>query len=68
MKLRDLTDILQSPRGHIQWCIVYDWGNNKDIDNNCSIEYAVKNYGDRDVRRIYSCFENERDNLLIEVN
>ena len=67
MKLKDLKDILWSHRGQMQWCILYDWEKKEDIINNCSVEYAIEHYGEREVKRICSCFEDERDNLVIEV-
>lgn len=63
MKLKDLKSVLYSTRGYIQFAIVYDRVNNTDLENGCSIEYAVKKYGDRTVYHI-EAFENQ---LIITV-
>ena len=52
MKLCELKDILCSGRGSIQIAIVYDTETNKDIEVGCSIDYAVLEYGNREVKRI----------------
>ena len=67
MKLEDLKDILWSQTGQIQWCIIYDWEHNTDIVPRCSVEHAVAHYGDVTVRRIYSCYEDGQDYLVIEL-
>lgn len=51
-KLCELKDILCSGRGSIQMAIVYDTETNKDIEVDCSIDYAVLEYGNREVKRI----------------
>ena len=68
MKLKDLKDILKSRRSCIQWCIVYDYNMQKDVCVSCSVEYAIEHHGEREVRHICSCFENGRDQIVIEVN
>ena len=60
MKLKELKSILFSNRGDIQWAIVYDYTNNVDLTEECAIEYAIANYGDRIVHRI-----SASDNLII---
>lgn len=67
MKLKDLKDILWSQTGQIQWCVVYDWANDKDISPQCSVEYAVVHYGELSVRKIMSCCQCGQDYLVIEV-
>lgn len=52
MKLTDLEAILRSERGNIQFAIVYDSSKDEDLETGCSLEYAVKNYGDKEVKRI----------------
>ena len=52
MKLKDLKDILTSERCSIQDTIVYDYNNNADLETGCSVEYAVANYGEYEVKRI----------------
>lgn len=58
MKLKDLKPVLYSSRGSIQFAIVYDREKNADLENGCSIEYAVEKYGDRTVHHI-EAFENQ---------
>lgn len=63
MKLKDLKSVLYSSRGSVQFAILYDSKTNADIENGCSIDFAVENHGDKDVIRI-EAFENK---LLITV-
>lgn len=63
MKLKELKSILRSNRGTVQSAIVYDSKTNTDIENGCSIDYAVEQHGDKEVIRI-EAFENQ---LLITV-
>lgn len=58
MKLNTLKPILFSSRGNIQFAIVYDSNKHADVENGCSIEYAVKNYGECEVKHI-EAFENQ---------
>lgn len=68
MKLKELKSILHSNTGQIQMAIVYDIENNKDLASG-SIEYAMKEYGEMEVKRISSCveFKNGQDYLVITV-
>ena len=52
MKLKALKSILYSTRGCVQFAIVYDSEKNTDIENGCSIEYAVKKHGEKEVMHI----------------
>jgi hypothetical protein len=63
MTLKSLEPVLYSTRGNIQFAIVYDREANADIENGCSIEYAIKMHGDKEVKHI-EAFENQ---LLITV-
>lgn len=63
MKLKELQSILYSRRGEIQFAIVYEYETNTDIENGCSVEYAVEHHGDREVKQI-GAFENQ---ILITV-
>ena len=67
MKLEALKDILKSPRGSIQSCIVYERETDLDLAYGCSVEYAVKTYGDRIVKNITSLLENGEVFTLITV-
>ena len=58
MKLKDLEKVLYSTRGNVQFAIVYDQQKNTDLVAGCSIDYAVKEYGDRELKRI-EAFENQ---------
>ena len=64
MLLKSLEKILRSRRGAIQSAIIYDRAEGADIENGCSIEYAVKVYGDCNVELI-EAFGNS---LLITVS
>lgn len=63
MKLKELKSVFRSNRGSVQFAIVYDSKTNADIENGCSIDYAVEKHGDKEVIRI-EAFENQ---LLITV-
>lgn len=52
MKLKDLKSILFSTHGCIQSAIVYDRAKNTDIISGCSVDYAVENFGECEVKRI----------------
>lgn len=52
MKLKSLSTVLYSSRGSIQSAIVYDLSANKDLEHGCSVDYAVKHYGDSEVKQI----------------
>ena len=58
MKIKQLKNVLYSTTGNIQFAIVYDSKTHKDLENGCSIDYAVKHYGDRELIRI-KAFENQ---------
>lgn len=64
MKLKDLKSILQSRIGDMQWAIVWDATICEDLEVGCSIDYAIANYGDREVYRIKADHEA---NLIIEL-
>lgn len=63
MKLNELKTVLYSPRGSIQFAIVYDSATNTDIENGCSVEYAIQQHGEKEVKHI-EAFENQ---LIITV-
>lgn len=52
MKLKELKGVLRSTRGNVQVAIVYDSKKHADIESGCSIDYAVKTYGERELKRI----------------
>ena len=60
MKLKDLKSVLWSSRGGICETIVYDYDSNQDLEFGCSVEYAVKKYAEKEVRRIEA-----QDNFLV---
>lgn len=64
MKLKDLKPILQSHTGDIQFAIVWDSITCKDLEVGCSVDYAIANYGDREVYKIKADHEA---NLIIEL-
>ena len=58
MRLSELSGILRSETGSIQWAIVYDDEKHCDVESGCSVEYAIKNYGEREVKRLQA-FEDQ---------
>lgn len=52
MTLTSLKSILYSTRGTIQSCVVYDMDNNIDLLDGCSIEHAIQQYGEAEVKHI----------------
>ena len=64
IKLKKLKSILYSVHGGgMQFAIVYDYNKRTDLANGCSVEYAIKQFGDYTVKRISA----ENDNLIITV-
>ena len=63
MKLHELSSIIYSKTGDIQFVIIYDYETNTDLETNCSFEYAREHYGDREVKRISAY----KDDLVITV-
>lgn len=58
MKFKDLKSIIYSKTGDIQFVIIYDQATNTDIASECSIEYAICNYGNKEVKRITADYNN----------
>ena len=69
MKLKDLELCLYSPTGEIQRAIVYDYNKNEDLEQGCSVEYAISRYGEYEVKRISSHYESisDQDYLVITI-
>lgn len=67
MKLKELKEVLYSRTGEIQQAIIYNLNENKDVEYGCSIEFAMVNYGEYEVKRINSCYENDMSCLLITI-
>jgi hypothetical protein len=69
MKLKELESILCDPHRHLQLVVIYDSSSGKDLRYGCSIEYAIKDYGEHIVKRISSWFaeEEHRDYLVIDI-
>lgn len=59
-KLKDYADVLYSTRNFVIFAVVYDTATRKDILSGCTIECAIEEYGEREVKRIYP-----EDNTLI---
>lgn len=57
MKLNELSTILYSNRGEIQFAILYDSTTNTDVESG-AIDYIVKKYGEKEVKQI-GAFENQ---------
>lgn len=64
MRLGELKSVLYSSRGDIQSVIIYSRTERKDIINGCSAEYAVKNYGEKELLQIQAA--NNDIVLIIE--
>ena len=69
MKLKDLSSILWSPVGGFQDVIIYNITDDMEMERSCSVEYAVKYYGDWRVNRFssYYDYEKKRDYIVIRV-
>ena len=62
MKLKDLKSVLRSPRGGVQFAILYDSNTCTDIAE-ASVDYIVENFPEKEVIRI-EAFEHQ---LIITV-
>ena len=58
MKLKDLECVLYSNRGNAQFAIIYSQDKNRDLENGCLIDCAVKKYGESEIKHI-EAFENQ---------
>lgn len=69
MKLEELSDILQTPVGCWQDVIVYNITDHMEMEPSCSIEYAIKYYGDWKVNRLssYCDYEKRQDYMVIRL-
>ena len=69
MKIKDLKGIMRSEYGSMQWVIVYDLEQNKDIECGCSAEYAIANYGEFEVKKLNSFYDskNQMDYIVLTV-
>ena len=50
--LKDYADIIYSTRDFVVFVIIYDTATRKDVLFNCTIECAIEEYGEREVKRI----------------
>lgn len=64
MKVNELKGVLFSSIGYIQSVIIYSRTEHKEIINGCSAEYAIKNYGEKELLRIQAA--NNSIVLIIE--
>ncbi len=69
MKLKDLQSILCSQNKHLQLAIIFDTKTGKDLSYGCSIEYAIKDFGECVVKKNSSWFAEEEhiDYLVIDI-
>lgn len=69
MKLKDLSSILWTPVGCNQDVIIYNITDDIEMERSCSVEYAIKYYGDWRVNRLFSYYDHEkkRDYMVIRV-
>ena len=59
MKLKDLSSVLWTPVGCMQYTIVYNITDNIEMERLCSVEDAVKYYGDWRANRLFSYYDYE---------
>lgn len=64
MRLGELKSVLYSSIGDIQSVIIYSRTEHKEIKNGCSAEYAIKNYGEKELLQIQAA--NNDIVLIIE--
>lgn len=58
MKIKDLKSILYSTTGNIQWAVLWDSTICEDVEDGCSIDYLVANYGESEITHIQA-YENK---------
>ena len=64
MKMIELSKVIRSlGMGSVVWAIVYDSETNQDLLNGCSVEYAYKEFGEREVKRVYAY----EDKIVFEI-
>lgn len=64
MKLNELKGVLTSSMDKIQSAIIFSITERKDIVSGCSVEYAIKNYGEKELLQIQA--DNDSIVLTIE--
>lgn len=63
MRLADLKTILKSRPCDVQFCVLVDQKAQTPIEDGCSIEYVMENYGNKEVEQINAI----NDDLIIFV-
>ena len=58
MRLGELKSVLFSSIDNIQSVIIYSRIEHNEIENGCSAEYAIKNYGKKELLRIQAANNN----------
>lgn len=58
MRLGELKSVLFSSIDNIQSVIIYSRTEHNEIENGCSAEYAIKNYGEKELLRIQAANNN----------
>lgn len=61
-KLKDYADVIFSTRDFVVFVVIYDTTTRKDILS-CTIEYAIEEFGEKEVKRIIP----EDNNLVIYI-
>lgn len=51
-KLKDYADVIFSTRDFVVFVVIYDTTTRKDILSNCTIECAIEEFGEKEVKRI----------------
>ena len=63
MKVKNLTPVMFSRPGAFQPAIVYDIDRAEDLAHGCSVDYAIKTYGERTVALITA----EDNHIVLQV-
>lgn len=51
-KLKDYADVLYSTRDFVIFAVIYDSTTREDVLSGCTVECAIKEYGEKEVKRI----------------
>lgn len=60
MKIKDLKGIAYSNHGCVQSAVLYDYNSQNGIENGCTVDYLIENYGELELHRIQAV-----DDLLV---
>ena len=63
MKIKDLKGIAYSSHGCMQFAVLYNYNSQVDIENGCTVDYLIQEYGELELHRIQAV----DDMLVLEV-